>query len=607
MENQKPTRDTQRDKTILGFFFGCVIATCISIFGLKTLSIGIQNLFIGFISMTVLLSLVFFLVARYKDRILEKTIGISGKEVQELQISIKNIVSKIIDRDSEGIKKSAHNIIQKATTIFAWQSYKILVIRIFYTLFIGFAGLFGSVLIFNQNKLIENQNDLLLNQNDLFKKQNIFVENQTELIKIQNKLIDQQNFRLDQQTNLVEANRRSSLVFLFSNVLDAIDQELVADRGKPNVRDLSDQLIARIIALANNLKPYQYLEKDQLISSPISPERGQILQNLIESNLDNDTYKKIYSKSNFQYSDLQNVNLEFKNLRFLDLRHSNFANSALIGCDFTNAKLDNCSFSNSILDFSIFTGATVTGADLSESSMDNVFWGDMHYSERVSKTIFENTTFPKESNTWHLSEDYLYKEDYYEAVSPNIKLNDHTFSNEFEHSSFFKAFYQLSTKDKEAFVPEYNLLDIFALKGDGHKKIITRAFQSNNEGGINYGTSFLMLDLFKNEKVGKYITKIPAEGRYFTTIDSVKLNNTNSFVKLKVRMNPKPLKADEEYEEFLNATIMDTYPGYVNMVLENGKLFFLLEYKGKYIYRNQSFVSVIKYINKNYYKFAKET
>ncbi len=81
------------------------------------------------------------------------------------------------------------------------------------------------------------------------------------LLYQQNRLLSKQNERLDQQTYLQEAERRSSLVFLFSNVMDAIDRELKDDYNDDGLRNLSPQLVGRIIALSTRLKPYRYLDK----------------------------------------------------------------------------------------------------------------------------------------------------------------------------------------------------------------------------------------------------------------------------------------------------------------------------------------------------------
>ena len=45
-----------------------------------------------------------------------------------------------------------------------------------------------------------------------------------------NVLLQDQNKKVEQQTYLLEADRRSSLVHLFSNVMDAVDKELKAKK-----------------------------------------------------------------------------------------------------------------------------------------------------------------------------------------------------------------------------------------------------------------------------------------------------------------------------------------------------------------------------------------
>ena len=64
---------------------------------------------------------------------------------------------------------------------------------------------------------------------------------QTVILYRQNLLIDKQNTRLDQQTNLAEATRRGSLVFLMSNILDKMDEELKDPENKE--KKLSKELI----------------------------------------------------------------------------------------------------------------------------------------------------------------------------------------------------------------------------------------------------------------------------------------------------------------------------------------------------------------------------
>jgi len=90
----------------------------------------------------------------------------------------------------------------------------------------------------------------------------MFLLIQSNLLFNQNRLFKEQNERLVQQTYLQEAQRRSSLNFLLGNIFDKIDEELKNNEN----RDLSDQLLGRIIALTHSLKPYYFLEGDKLVN-----------------------------------------------------------------------------------------------------------------------------------------------------------------------------------------------------------------------------------------------------------------------------------------------------------------------------------------------------
>ncbi len=125
-----------------------------------------------------------------------------------------------------------------------------------------------------------------------------------------NKILTEQNTKFDNQNQLIEADRRSSLVFLFNNIMDAIDREL-----KTPVRDstllvdvnghkgkISNQLAGRIIALSRRLQPYRMYDydTDSLSKKLISPERGQLLINLLESNIDTISLSAIYKRGIFR-------------------------------------------------------------------------------------------------------------------------------------------------------------------------------------------------------------------------------------------------------------------------------------------------------------------
>lgn len=191
---------------------------------------------------------------------------------------------------------------------------------------------------------------------------------QNDKLDTQNALLGRQNQRLDQQINLEEGNRRSSLIFFMSNIMDKLDVEL---RNNPT-RKLSDPLIGRIVSLTQSMRPYRYLENDSLTPRQLSPERGQLLFSLINSDLDKSTYDKIFARANFDYADLREANFSEAYLRGAQLAHSSFSNANfnyadLEGADLSGAWLEQATFRNTAM-----SGINLAGANLRESRMENI-------------------------------------------------------------------------------------------------------------------------------------------------------------------------------------------------------------------------------------------
>ena len=207
---------------------------------------------------------------------------------------------------------------------------------------------------------------MLYTQNNFLRYQTIQIDTQIKQASIQNRLVTAQNRRLDQQTNLQEAERRSSLVFLFSNVMDAIDRELREDYDTDSIRNLSPQLIGRVIALTSRLKPYRYLDGDSLISKPLSPERGQLLVSLVESQLDSSIYFSIFQKANFHDADLIKSSLDFVYLKGIRLTRADLRGAQLRGSNLQGAFLMKANLKKANL-----MGANLQGAYLSAANLSN--------------------------------------------------------------------------------------------------------------------------------------------------------------------------------------------------------------------------------------------
>ncbi len=209
----------------------------------------------------------------------------------------------------------------------------------------------------------------------------------------QNTLLENQNLKIEQQTYLIEADRRASQVFIMGEVLSDLNIEL---ENKENIkRVISKTLTGRIISLSRAMKPYRYLNNDSLIKNRISPERGQLLISLIESNIDS-TYliDNIIKKCDFTFSDLNRANLDNSSFNGVNLSYSDFSASSLNNTDFKGsnltksnfrgAKLKKANFSNVILNNSDLRGLKVNDSDFSKSSI---------LSSDLRLASFHNTDF----------------------------------------------------------------------------------------------------------------------------------------------------------------------------------------------------------------------
>lgn len=231
------------------------------------------------------------------------------------------------------------------------------------------------------------------------------------ILLFQTKLLMNQNDYIESQNNLVEAERRSSLVFVLSDVLSDLNEELKY-KGTSS-RNISRTLEARIISLCMAMKPYKYMENGELIEDPISPERGQLLFSLLKSDLAQQSSQDILNSADFNYTNFKKINLgRGGNLKYARLNYSDFTqaempavnleSSELIGAkmsrinlsdanlkrarlqkanlekaevlsvDFTHANLSETNLSGADLTEAILWGAKLSNANLTDAVLDNV-------------------------------------------------------------------------------------------------------------------------------------------------------------------------------------------------------------------------------------------
>ena len=249
-----------------------------------------------------------------------------------------------------------------------------------------------------QNKLFQKQNTKVDVQNDLVSNQNAMLNNQNGLFQNQNQLVEQQNNRIVQQTELIEADRRSSLVFLMSNIMDKVDEEI---KNKENSqRSLSFELIGRITALSQSLKPYKYLKNDRLIRKPLSPERGQLLLALVNTRLDTtNTYDLIFENTKFSRSDLQEARLSHAYLVGARLNNANMEEVLLKEANLQGAKLQSADLQEANLKGANLQKATLRKANLNLADLEKADLSGANLNEadlshaKLKKAILHKTNF----------------------------------------------------------------------------------------------------------------------------------------------------------------------------------------------------------------------
>ena len=159
--------------------------------------------------------------------------------------------------------------------------------------------------------------------------------------------------------------------------MDAVDKELKEDIGKKGVRDLSPQLIGRITGLSTRLKPYRYLDGDELTTKPLSPERGQLFISLLGSQLDTNTLVKIYNRIDLRDADLIGANLRGANLIGADLSDADLAFADLSDANLRDADLRDADLSRADLGDANLSGADLTLTDLSRADLSDA---DLRYA-----------------------------------------------------------------------------------------------------------------------------------------------------------------------------------------------------------------------------------
>ncbi len=246
------------------------------------------------------------------------------------------------------------------------------------------------------------------------------------ILIFQTKLLINQNKSIKRQNSLIEADRRSSLVFVMSDVLKDLNEELKY-KGTSS-RNISRTLEARVISLCMAMKPYHYVDNGVLVEKPISPERGQLLYTILKSDLGLESSQDILNSAAFSYTDLRKanlgrgvnlkyaqldhsnltevdmpaanlerselkhaemfkINLSDSNLKRARLNHANLEQAELLSVDLTNANLYGANLTKADLSEAILWGTKLENANLTDVVLDNAIVDRQDWIDYISDSL----------------------------------------------------------------------------------------------------------------------------------------------------------------------------------------------------------------------------
>jgi len=332
---------------LIGIAIGLSIGIPITFYSLDK-TIRNYKIVVGIIlSIVLVLSLLLFILLIAKKSILKRVFNIEEANIETISSDLISTISPLISENYAPIVKSSETIIKQIAVYLAYTKTRNWILGIIVSLVAGYAGYLGTVLLIRQNQLIK------------------------------------------EQTFLIESSRRSAIIFELSSILDKIDEEIdlfEKDTSKLPPYLLSSRLESRIVALSKSFRPYYYLNGTELINRPQSPERGQLLISLLDSDIETNN---LFNKCDFSFADLESVdfekvNLKRINLNFANLKNANlqsikfdtifamitdFSGANLIGSEFNNCFLNNASFINCAFYRTKFERCILNNADFSNANM----------------------------------------------------------------------------------------------------------------------------------------------------------------------------------------------------------------------------------------------
>ncbi|MCG8670815.1 MAG: pentapeptide repeat-containing protein [Pseudomonadales bacterium] len=446
--SDKPRRGSSSGNLILGFVLGSLAASPFIFVSVNDSLDNIRQTFFSAFYIIVGLSFGLLIFKLLLPLIIRKIFKSSPAEslaqaAEEARLFTSTLSTGEVSKATE----HAIAIIREFLSVHGWLTVRNWAIGVVLAMLATYAGLAGTFLLLEQNKLLENQNEVLEAQKTLLGNQNDKFEDQNTLIESQLDYLAKQNTRLQEQLIIMESQRRSSLIIEITAILDDVSdlakanrerrtQELKASGINPKAKlivpeklernpellscyrvrsydilKLQRYLSGRIIALSRSLRPYAYLNNQLEITKNLrSPERTQLVIALSSAGVSMDDLKE----GDFSFLDMENARFPNSLLYMLTITNSSFQSSNLTnGC-----------FAEAVLDHSYFNAANANFSYFGKASLNSVkFLGTQLYLTNFRSAHLDDTRF-NGANLKHanFSDAILKKVDFSSANLTNVNF-----------------------------------------------------------------------------------------------------------------------------------------------------------------------------------------
>jgi len=374
-------------QVIIGVLIGIAIALPFFLFSTEEVAAFIKENALRIIVFGSFLTAFLLLILSLRRSITKWLLGTTLKSAEDVTEQALSLTKAVTDGDFETVQRESKDLALQLAAIYGWVTARRAIISIILVFSGLLAGVMGSALLIQQNKILQSQN------------RNLDLQLKTSLLS----------------PILQEANRRVPLYSQITSLFARIDEEVAAQTERLQRAEdldpettaedswtfftpvrLSDRLYSDIIGLSLQLKPYLHFDSRRLdlegisevADAPekvfenlvfLSPERGMLLRYLIENGVKLD--EGVLNGADFTYSDLRGFRIEspffddfdvqqkisfserficrYGDLAFagksleigISLENSDLSGAFLSGLSFdpTNVKLDGASIRHSVL------------------------------------------------------------------------------------------------------------------------------------------------------------------------------------------------------------------------------------------------------------------